>query len=63
MNNLDALDIVAAFLAYMSLHSFEANQEQNKKLDAIIYDIEQKLEYQDKKLNEILRKVEQLNGK
>lgn len=55
---IDALDLLAVLLAYFSLHNYEENNKQNKKLDAIIYDIEKKLEYQDNLLREILRKVE-----
>ena len=56
---IDALDLLAVLLAYISLHNYEENNKQNKKLDAIIYDIEKKLEYQDNLLREILRKVEE----
>lgn len=67
MNNnrqIDALDLMAALLAYISLHSYEENISQNQKLDIIIFDMENKLEYQNKILNEILRKVEKIeNGK
>lgn len=56
---IDALDLLAVLLAYFSLHNYEENKKQNKKLDTIIYDIEKKLEYQDNLLREILRKVEE----
>jgi len=56
--NIDALDLVAALLSYISLHNYEQEQKQNQKLDAIIYDMERKLEYQNKLLEEILRKVD-----
>jgi hypothetical protein len=56
--NIDALDLLAVLLAYLSLHNYEENDKQNKKLDTIIYDIEQKLEYQNNLLREILKKIE-----
>lgn len=56
--NIDALDLMAALLSYISLHNYEQEQKQNQKLDAIIYDMERKLEYQNKLLEEILRKVD-----
>ena len=55
---LDALDLMTVLLSYISLHSYEENESQSKKLDTIIFDMEHKLEYQNKILNEILRKVE-----
>ena len=60
---LDALDILSVLLAYISLHNYEENIEQNQKLDSIIYDIEKKLDYQNRLLNRILERVEQINGK
>ena len=59
-NNLDALDLMTVLLSYLSLHSYEENESQSKKLDTIIYDFEKKLEYQNKLLNKILRKVERI---
>lgn len=59
-DNLSALDMMTALLSYLSLHLYEENEAQNKKLDSIIFDMEHKLEYQNKLLNEILRKVEDL---
>ena len=56
--NLDALDLLTVLLSYISLHSYEENEKQTQKLDAIIFDMEHKLEYQNKLLNKILRKVE-----
>ena len=56
--NLDALDLLTVLLSYISLHSYEENEKQTQKLDAIIFDMEHKLEYQNKLLNEILRKVD-----
>lgn len=56
--NIDALDLMAALLSYISLHNYEQEQKQNQKLDAIIYDMERKLEYQNKLLEKILRKVD-----
>ena len=57
--NIDALDLLAVLLAYLSLHNYEENDKQNKKLDVIIYDIEQKLEYQNDLLRKILGKGEE----
>ena len=57
--NIDALDLLAVLLAYLSLHNYEENDKQNKKLDVIIYDIEQKLEYQNNLLRKILGKGEE----
>jgi len=66
MNNcqrsIDALDLMTVLLSYISLHSYEENESQSKKLDTIIFDMEHKLEYQNKLLNEILRKVEELKN-
>ena len=66
MNNcqrsIDALDLMTVLLSYISLHSYEENESQSKKLDTIIFDMERKLEYQNKLLNEILRKVEELKN-
>ena len=58
--NIDALDLMAVLISYLSLHSYEENESQSKKLNTIIYDIEHKLEYQDRLLNGILRKVERI---
>ncbi len=60
---LDALDILSVLLAYISLHNYEENIEQNQKLDSIIYDIEKKLDYHNRLLNRVLERVEQINGK
>lgn len=46
--NLDALDIMTVMLAFLSLYIYEQNKNQDIKLNAIIYDIENKLIYQDK---------------
>ncbi len=62
MINIDALNLITILLAYISLHSYEENESQSKKLDTIIFDMENKLEYQNKLLNEILRKVEKLEN-
>ena len=56
--NIDALDLMTVLLSYISLHNYEQEQKQNQKLDAIIYDMERKLEYQNELLEEILRKVD-----
>lgn len=58
--SLDALDLMTVLLSYLSLHSYEENESQSKKLDTIIFDMEEKLEYQNKILNQILRKVERI---
>jgi len=58
--NIDALDVMAVLLSYLSLHSYEENESQSQKLDYIIFDIEDKLEYQNRILNGILRKVERI---
>ena len=65
MNNksIDALDLLSVLLAYITLHNYEENIQQNDKLDRIILDMEEKLNYQNRLLNEILRKVERENGK
>lgn len=58
---MDSLDLLAVLLAYISLHNYEEGQKQNQKLDAIIYDMEKKLDYQDKLLQEILKEVKNEN--
>ena len=58
---IDALDLMTVLLSYVSLHSYEENESQSRKLDTIIFDMENKLEYQNRLLNEILRKVEDIN--
>ena len=58
--NLDALDLLTVLLSYISLHSYEENESQSRKLDTIIFDMEHKLEYQNRLLNWILRKVEKI---
>lgn len=60
--NLDALDLLTVLLSYISLHSYEENESQSRKLDTIIFDMEHKLEYQNRLLNEILRKVEKIGN-
>ena len=62
-NNLDALDLMTVLLSYLSLHSYEENESQSKKLDTIIYDMEKKLDYQNRLLLEILGKVDKNNDK
>jgi len=56
-NNLDALDLLSVLMTYINLHNYELNTEQNKKLDEIIFDIERKLEYQDKMLDKIWERI------
>lgn len=58
--NIDALDLLTVLLSYISLHSYEENEKQTQKLDAITIDMERKLDYQNRLLNEILRKVENI---
>lgn len=58
---MDALDLMAVLLSYISLHNYEEDQKQNKKLDTIIYDMEKKLDYQNRLLLEILGKVDKNN--
>ena len=58
--NFDALDLLTVILSYISLHSYEENESQSRKLDTIIFDMEHKLEYQNRLLNEVLRKVEKI---
>lgn len=63
-NGIDTLDVMTVLLSYLSLRSYEQNEIQTKKLDAIIYDMESKLEYQNKLLNKILERVDEIqNGK
>ena len=52
-NNLDALDLLSVLMTYINLHNYELNNKQNKKLDEIIFDMEKKLEYQNKMLEKI----------
>lgn len=59
-NQLDALDLLTVLLSYISLHSYEENESQSRKLDTIIFDMEHKLEYQNRLLNGILRKIERI---
>lgn len=54
---------MTVLLAYISLHSYEENESQSQKLDTIIFDMEKKLEYQNKLLNKILREVEKNGNK
>lgn len=61
-NQLDALDLLTVLLSYISLHSYEENESQSRKLDTIIFDMEHKLEYQNRLLNEIIRKVERIEN-
>lgn len=53
---MDSLDILATILAYLSIENYGANIEQNKKLDAITFDIEQKLNRQEALLLELLER-------
>ena len=57
---LDALDLMTVLLSYISLHSYEENMKQTKKLDTIAFDMEHKLNYQNNMLREILKKVEDI---
>lgn len=60
--SIDALDLLTVILSYISLHSYEENEKQTQKLDAITIDMERKLDYQNRLLNEILRKVENIKN-
>jgi len=59
---MDALDLMAVLLSYISLHTFESSISQKQQLDRIAFDMEEKLEYQNKLLNKILRKVEEISN-
>lgn len=61
-DGIDALDLLSVLMTYISLHNYELNEKQNKKLDEIIFDIERKLEYQDKMLEKIWKGINK-NGK
>jgi hypothetical protein len=52
-SGIQALDILAAVLAYLSLHQYDESEAQSKKLDSIIYNMEKKLDFQ----NEMLEKI------
>lgn len=59
-NGISSLDVMTVLLAYLSVHNYGENVEANSKLDTIILDIENKLNYQDELLEKILKKVEGL---
>ncbi len=61
-DGIDALDLLSVLMTYISLHNYELNEKQNEKLDKIIFDIERKLEYQDKMLEKIWKGINK-NGK
>lgn len=61
-NFIAPLDIMTVILSYLSIVNYDENQKQNKKLDTIIFDMEEKLEYQNKLLNKILKELEGLNS-
>ena len=61
-NFIAPLDIMTGILSYLSIANYDENQKQNKKLDTIIFDMEEKLEYQNKLLNKILKELEGLNS-
>lgn len=56
-DGIDALDLLSVLMTYISLHNYELNEKQNEKLDKIIFDIERKLEYQDKMLEKIWKGI------
>lgn len=61
-NEIAPLDIMTATLSYLAIKNYDENVSQSKQLDTITFDIEHKLEYQNKILNEILRKVGKLEN-
>lgn len=58
-NNINSLDIIALILMYISIYNIDKNAQQRQSINKLNYDIEYKLNYQNKILNEILRKVEE----
>ena len=61
-NAIEPLDIMTAILSYISIFNYGENIEQNGKLDLIITNIEEKLDYQNKMLQKILERIEEQNG-
>lgn len=61
-NAIEPLDIMTAILSYISIFNYGENIEQNGKLDLIITNIEEKLDYQNKMLQKILERIEKQNG-
>lgn len=58
-NNINSLDIITLILMYISIYNIDKNAQQRQSINKLNSDIEYKLNYQNKILNEILRKVEE----
>lgn len=58
-NNINSLDIITLILMYISIYNIDKNAQQRQSINKLNNDIEHKLNYQNKILNEILRKVEE----
>lgn len=58
-NNINSLDIITLILMYISIYNIDKNAQQRQSINKLNNDIEYKLNYQNKILNEILRKVEE----
>lgn len=58
-NNINSLDIITLILMYVSIYNIDKNAQQRQSINKLNNDIEYKLNYQNKILNEILRKVEE----
>lgn len=58
-NNINSLDIITLVLMYISIYNIDKNAQQRQSINKLNNDIEYKLNYQNKILNEILRKVEE----
>lgn len=58
-NNINSLDIITLILMYISIYNIDKNAQQSQSINKLNNDIEHKLNYQNKILNEILRKVEE----
>lgn len=57
-NNINSLDIITLILMYVSIYNIDKNAQHRQSINKLNNDIEYKLNYQNKILNEILRKVE-----
>lgn len=58
-NNINSLDIITLVLMYISIYNIDKNAQQRQSINKLNNDIEYKLNYQNKILNKILRKVEE----
>lgn len=58
-SNINSLDIIILILMYISIYNIDKNAQQRQSINKLNNDIEYKLNYQNKILNEILRKVEE----